>query len=121
MEERTLYAHFWQKKLASNKDIEFPDEMCVAVAEITDKFSFAYIQEAFVAALLAIAHRSRDKARGEDAVGRDVDDGWIDVFDKVSIRKDLDKVLLWVEMKKQVAILREGIDNGDESDGQGDE
>jgi transitional endoplasmic reticulum ATPase len=120
VEERAQYARFWQKKLASNKDIEFPDAMCVAVAEITDKFSFAYIQEAFVASLLAIAHRSKDSV-GADAVGREVDDGWIDVFDKVAIRRDLDKVLLWVEMKKQVALLREGIEDGNGSEDQGEE
>ncbi|KAJ2971269.1 hypothetical protein NUW58_g9464 [Xylaria curta] len=58
LEQRVAYCKFWQKKLSDNKDIEFPDELCDAIAEITDKFSFAYMQEAFVAALLAIARRS---------------------------------------------------------------
>lgn len=54
-EQRAAYAHFWQGKLKDNEDIEFPDELCKAIAGITDGFSFAYMQEAFVAALLALA------------------------------------------------------------------
>jgi len=56
-EQRKQYAAFWQRKLKDNKDIEFPDKLCDAIAGITDGFSFAYIQEAFVASLLAIAGR----------------------------------------------------------------
>lgn len=54
-EQRAAYAHFWQGKLKDNEDIEFPDALCKAIAGITDGFSFAYMQEAFVAALLALA------------------------------------------------------------------
>ncbi|GAB7338409.1 hypothetical protein MBLNU457_4702t1 [Dothideomycetes sp. NU457] len=54
-EQRRQYAAFWQRKLEDNKDIEFPDKLCDAIAGITDGFSFAYMQEAFVASLLAIA------------------------------------------------------------------
>lgn len=57
--ERVMYAHFWQGKLKSNKEIAFPDELCEKMADITDGFSFAYMQEAFVAALLAIARGSK--------------------------------------------------------------
>lgn len=61
--QRVAYSKFWQGKLADNKDIEFPDEICDELASITDGFSFAYMQEAFVAALLALAAR---EAHGED-------------------------------------------------------
>ena len=50
-----MYSQFWQRKLRDNKEIEFPDKLCVAIADITHDFSFAYMQEAFVAALLALA------------------------------------------------------------------
>lgn len=60
--ERTAYMKFWQAKLADNKDLEFPDKLCPAIAFITDGFSFAYLQEAMVASLLAIA---RDEDNGE--------------------------------------------------------
>jgi len=61
-EQRKQYAAFWQRKLKDNKDIEFPDSLCDAIAGITDGFSFAYMQEAFVASLLAIAGRKDTKA-----------------------------------------------------------
>jgi transitional endoplasmic reticulum ATPase len=87
--QRVQYAQFWQKKLESNKDIEFPDVLCEKIAAITDKFSFAYMQEAFVAALLAIAVRG-----GKDVVARGGGD-------------DVDKLELWVEIQKQVKILKD--------------
>lgn len=85
------YCHFWQSKLSDNKDIDFPDELCNAIARITDKFSFAYIQEAFVAALLAIATAEKG----------DIE---YDGGDK------LEEYVLWREMKKQVKILRDEIE-----------
>jgi transitional endoplasmic reticulum ATPase len=114
LEQREAYCHFWQKKLKSNKDIEFPDELCRAIAEITDKFSFAYIQEAFVAALLAIAGRSKEKLTKPSCV-----DAWILVADdqvseEIREADDLNKLELWVEIRKQVKILREGME--DEAD-----
>ncbi|KAK0714748.1 P-loop containing nucleoside triphosphate hydrolase protein [Lasiosphaeris hirsuta] len=100
--QRVAYCKFWQNKLASNKDIEFPDQLCKAIAEITDGFSFAYIQEAFIATLLMIA-------RGAESVaGLESDDeGWELAS---SADEDLDKLILWVEIQKQVAILREGME-----------
>jgi SpoVK/Ycf46/Vps4 family AAA+-type ATPase len=97
--QRVLYAQYWQKKLESNKDVDFPDALCGAIARITDGFSFAYIQEAMVASLLAIAARSGSDLESDD--GSSGDD-------------DLDKLVLWKEIKKQVKILRDEI--GDEDD-----
>jgi SpoVK/Ycf46/Vps4 family AAA+-type ATPase len=113
LEQRVAYCHYWQHKLADNKDIEFPDELCMAIAKITDKFSFAYMQEAFVAALLAIAVSQQgvsdiDRYAGPEAVAA--------VTSRVSsytlVRDDpgLDKLILWKEIKKQVKILREEMD-----------
>ncbi|CEI69275.1 hypothetical protein FVEN_g3974 [Fusarium venenatum] len=111
LEQREAYCHFWQKKLKPNKDIKFPDELCKAIAEITDKFSFAYIQEAFVAALLAIAGRSKEKPTKPSC-----DDAWVLVADdqvsgKIRDADDLNKLELWVEIRKQVKILREGMED----------
>lgn len=101
-DQRVAYCKFWQKKLADNKDIEFPDELCKAIADITHDFSFAYIQEAFVAALLVIARGAKGK---EDC---DVEeDGWLVTR---STSDKLDDLVLWVEIKRQVAILRESMD-----------
>ncbi|KAL2353023.1 hypothetical protein BJ546DRAFT_164687 [Cryomyces antarcticus] len=97
--ERVQYCKYWQHKLSDNKDIEFPDKLCVAIAKITDGFSFAYMQEAFVAALLAIA-AGGDKP-DSDATEDDEGDG------------DLESLLLWREIKKQVQLLKDELDKGD--------
>ena len=63
-EEREKYMVYWQTKLSDNHDLEFPDKLCPAVAKITNGFSFAYLQEAMVASLLAIARTRTGSARG---------------------------------------------------------
>ncbi|CRK34848.1 hypothetical protein BN1708_019633, partial [Verticillium longisporum] len=105
VDQREAYCRFWQAKLKSNKEIEFPDRLCRAIAEITDRFSFAYIQEAFVAALLALARRG--SGAGERRTSGASADAWIVVSDDAG--DGLDKLVLWVEIQKQIEILREGI------------
>ncbi|KAK4235739.1 putative ATPase [Achaetomium macrosporum] len=105
--QRIAYCRFWQRKLADNKDIEFPDKLCRAIAEITDGFSFAYIQEAFVAALLVIARDSNGRAGWSDGGGSE--NGWVRI-DGNDGDDDLEDLILWVEIKKQVAILRKGME-----------
>ncbi|KAK6209443.1 hypothetical protein LQW54_006296 [Pestalotiopsis sp. IQ-011] len=109
LEERVAYCHFWQGKLTDNKEIDFPDKLCKAIADITDKFSFAYMQEAFVAALLALARKSekRDEKKKTDFM-KDLEDDWVGVAVDDD-GGDLDELVLWVEIKKQIQILREGI------------
>ncbi|KAK1251944.1 hypothetical protein MKX07_007423 [Trichoderma sp. CBMAI-0711] len=129
--QRVAYARFWQKKLADNKSISFPDKLCAAIADITDGFSFAYMQEAFVAALLAIAREKQSGDDGEDGdeEGEDdetmvqtvdlAEDDWVQVLGNNKPLEEeedddddpeLDELPLWVEIKKQVAILREGME-----------
>ncbi|KAL2132982.1 hypothetical protein VTI74DRAFT_3052 [Chaetomium olivicolor] len=106
--QRVAYCHFWQRKLKDNKEVEFPDKLCKAVAGITDGFSFAYMQEAFVAALLVIARDSKMPA-GWRLEG--IDDGWVGVASSDDNDDDgLDDLILWVEIKKQVEILGEGME-----------
>jgi transitional endoplasmic reticulum ATPase len=92
-----------------NKEVEFPDKLCGAIAGITDGFSFAYMQEAFVASLLAIARRSEDANGGRrpDVTAENVDGDWISMLSMSD--DDLDKLALWVEIQKQVEILRGGM------------
>lgn len=132
LEQRVKYCEFWQAKLkkGGNEDVEFPDRLCVAIAKITDGFSFAYIQEAFVAALIVIAGgKEADKeavkeadAEGEMRVGTWPVDEWEFVEQEDAEpadmdgrhggsggndeEPDLDKYLLWRVIKKQIAILR---------------
>jgi transitional endoplasmic reticulum ATPase len=87
-EERILYCEYWRNKLQDNKKIEFPREMSARIADITDDFSFAYMKEAFVAALLVIVARTDEKK----------------VFKH---REDpLSGNILWKEIKRQVENLR---------------
>jgi transitional endoplasmic reticulum ATPase len=119
--QRVQYAAFWQHKLESNKDVEFPDALCEKIAGITDDFSFAYMQEAFVATLLAIAVRGGKNHSG--IVNHDKWSGPQDpltntttsAFENLNLRgggddPDFAHLELWQEMKKQVKILREEMD-----------
>lgn len=90
-EERVLYCNYWREKLENKPSIDFPKKLCVAIAGITQEFSFAYMKEAFVATLLTIANRRSEDARTCGGEG----DG------------DLDDYELWREMKKTVKLLRE--------------
>lgn len=127
-EQREAYMGYWQGKLEDNKDVEFPDKLCPAVAKITSGFSFAYLQEVMIASLLAIA-RDQDgftericlecmEAHGKPASGstcdRETKRPFKGLFDWAwSVRQldaedpDLDNYVLWREIKKQVRILRE--------------
>lgn len=90
--ERLLYAQFWQAKLKNKPQIEFPDKLCPAIAKCTYDFSFAYIQEAFVATLLDIARRRTDIASERSGDG-------------------LNRYLLWVVFQEEVKILRKDMNS----------
>ncbi|EXJ95656.1 hypothetical protein A1O1_00778 [Capronia coronata CBS 617.96] len=113
-DQRVKYCQYWQKKLEDNKEIEFPDEICPAAAEITDGFSFAYIQEAFVSALMAIA-REKDGFQTAEEAGSmtTLHEAW-DVLDIADGQppswsgdnKNLDDYVLWRTLKNQIELLR---------------
>lgn len=73
-----------------------------------------------MAALLAIARD--DKPEGivtaMDVLTIDAVDDWVEVVDGSVSGEDpeLDKLVLWVEIQKQVRILREGLGDGDEDE-----
>ncbi|KAK5708583.1 hypothetical protein LTR17_020567 [Elasticomyces elasticus] len=73
-QERVLYCEYWRKKLSKRGDLEFGDEVCELVARLTSGFSFAYMKELFVQALLAI-------------VGGRADDEDVDISDAASSLK----------------------------------
>lgn len=152
LEERVAYCAFWRRKLGIEDDdddegggdgkgkgeVEFPMVLCRAIAGITKDFSFAYIQEAFVASLLAIAEGDDDdddeeeeEGEGEEEGGAEADEEgealepgyeWEGRWKEVHVEgcgrmvwdedKDLDRFVLWREMKKQVKGLRDELDAG---------
>lgn len=93
---RTAYCRFWRQKLKGNKNIVFPMKLCPWIADIMGDFSFAYMKEAFVAALLAIARREDDDECEEDD----------DEPDYGNFR-NIKKLVLWNEIEMQIQILRE--------------
>ncbi|RFU33130.1 hypothetical protein B7463_g3246, partial [Scytalidium lignicola] len=88
-EERTLYCEYWRNKLRHNKMVEFPQIMCARIADITQNFSFAYMKEAFVAALLVIV------AKGDEPKTFRYQ------------RDELEGNLLWEVIQQQIKALRE--------------
>ena len=108
LEERVQYCEFWRRKLADNKSIEFPEKLNRAIALITKNFSFAYMQEAFVAALLAIAGEEDNHQEKQGVVEEPLEDqnDLIFVCKDDDKDDDLDLYLLWRQMKRQIEILR---------------
>lgn len=109
-QERIAYCQFWQRKLKDNEEIAFPDRLCQAIARITHGFSFAYMQEAFVAALLAIARKSNEQKDGGTLSPDGMDEDWIGIISDDD--EELDKFVLWKEIKKQIEVLRKGLEKG---------
>lgn len=54
-QERIAYCQFWRRKLADSEMVDFQDDLCPIIAKMTEGFSYAYLKELFVWALLTIA------------------------------------------------------------------
>ena len=102
--ERTLYCEFWRQKLQNKPKISFPQKLCPAMAHITGGFSFAFLQECFVATLLALARE---------------EGGHITQFAQLRMRRDdsLDQYPLWRVFKEQAESLRKQIETGGKESG----
>jgi transitional endoplasmic reticulum ATPase len=100
--ERTLYCEFWRRKLEGKKTIEFPHRLCGAMAGITEGFSFAFLQECFVAALLTLAREEEGLA--------------VDFWELARLRRkdSLEQYALWRAFKEQAEALRKQIEDGKE-------
>ncbi|TKA73372.1 hypothetical protein B0A55_06371 [Friedmanniomyces simplex] len=94
--ERTLYCEYWYHKLEHNAAIVFPRKLAPAMARITPGFSFAFLQECFVATLLILA-RGEDDAYSAPRGGGHDDNG-------------LDKYEMWRVFKQQADILRKEVE-----------
>lgn len=75
------------------------------------------MQEAFVAALLAIARSKTgadELARKMGVLTVDLKDDWIGVIGKSDSNDGLENNILWVEIQKQIEILRQGMNEAPE-------
>jgi transitional endoplasmic reticulum ATPase len=101
--------------LQGKKNIDFPEKLCPAIAAITAGFSFAFLQEVFIATLLQLA-RDRQPMRDETFEYEDkasvcggcaASDGDLEEGD------DLDEYVLWRVIKEQVRILQKQLESDD--------
>jgi len=67
--EREAYAKYWFNKLKDNEEVGFKEEMCSVVADLTDEFSFAFMKELFVSALVMIARQAVGEEIDWDVIG----------------------------------------------------
>ena len=81
-----------RSKLSKNSALKLPVNISTAVAEITEGFSFAYLQETFVTALLSIVQTQK------------ADTTILSGSHSTSI--ELESSNIWQAIKKQVEILR---------------
>jgi transitional endoplasmic reticulum ATPase len=102
-EERMMYCEFWRQKLKGNKRAVFLKELCPKIAKIMEGLSFAYMKEAFVATLLAVAKR-------EDDDGLDDESEEVGEHFKNKNGDDIEDLIIWKEMERQIRIMREDID-----------
>lgn len=121
LEGRRRYCQYWQRKLKDNKDVEFPDQLLTPMAKLMDGFSFAYMQEAFISTLLKIANEGGKKPGKEDVESeKQKDKAWdlVELEDELEevtsgggdSDEDLDKYLLWRELRVQIANLRKELE-----------
>ncbi|KAL8943580.1 MAG: hypothetical protein Q9211_000934 [Gyalolechia sp. 1 TL-2023] len=99
--ERIRYCEFWRSKLSKTSSIHIPNQAPALIAKITEDFSFAYLQEAFVATLLSIA-RTRDGATPPP----DLSDGSVTKDSPLSAKSDFEASEFWQAMRKEVKTLR---------------
>lgn len=68
-EQRIAYSQYWKQKFEGSTTVDFPEEICPLIAQLTEGFSFAYLKELFVTSLLMLARGSlddKDEVEGSD-------------------------------------------------------
>lgn len=89
----TSLIRVYRSKLSKNSSLRLPTQISSAIASITEGFSFAYLQEAFVTALLSIVQAQRANLVKPDA-------------SVIPTSDDLASNAVWQAISKQVKTLR---------------
>lgn len=63
-DERLAYCRYWRQKFIDSDDVYFPEEICHAIAKLTERFTFVYLKELFVSSLLLLVGSDTDKLGG---------------------------------------------------------
>ncbi|KAH7309726.1 P-loop containing nucleoside triphosphate hydrolase protein [Stachybotrys elegans] len=61
---RTAYAELWRKKIQATPLTDYPATASEEIAQLTEGFSFAYLNELFISVMLTMARRARTKDKG---------------------------------------------------------
>jgi transitional endoplasmic reticulum ATPase len=96
---RERYAQYWRGKLADNRDLEFPEEICGLAADLTVGFSFAYLKELFISTLLIVSQG----VRGEDLE-------WDVIEDKSASTSDSGEDISKVDAVEATSVASESTD-----------
>lgn len=83
-DERAAYSRYWKGKFAGSDAVDFPEEICPIIAQLTDGFSFAYLKELFVTSLLILGRGDFDSTA--EVEGSDVASS----SDGVVVERDVD-------------------------------
>lgn len=114
--ERTEYCNVWRSKLATNKNIDFPEKLSCAIADLTEGFSFAYLKEMFVTALLVIVAVQRNPPSNNNDLERSSGLSDSDEPNGVANASSaFENVLLWRVIRKQVRTLRAEVEGARKS------
>lgn len=84
---RSAYCQYWCNKFASSEKVDFPETICPLIAKMTPGFSFAYLQELYVASLLTLARGTYDDS-DQDEVPQSGDDSSSSGWDAVTAEKE---------------------------------
>jgi transitional endoplasmic reticulum ATPase len=63
-DERLAYCQYWRRKFIDSDEVDFPEDICHAIAKLTEKFTFAYLKELFVSSLLLLVGSGKDEFGG---------------------------------------------------------
>ena len=88
-----MLIHNHRTKLSKNSSIRLPDQISSAIANIIEGFRFAYLQEAFVTALLSIVETQKAGTAKPDT-------------SLSPTSEDLESNDVWKAISKQVQTLR---------------
>ncbi|OCF31018.1 hypothetical protein I316_07289 [Kwoniella heveanensis BCC8398] len=104
--QRRDYAIWWQDKLSTNDEIDFPDKLLDEFADRTGNFSFAYMKEAFISTLLTIASDKIEHGKDLSSINENAVDAIAMSEGNNIVKPDFQKILL-----EQVENLRKELES----------
>jgi DNA polymerase III delta prime subunit len=111
-EDRLAYCHYWRQKFIDSDEVDFPEEICDAIAKFTERFTFAYLKELFVSSLLLLVGSSADELgdpASEVAANDEASTSKL-TFPNFPISKEIQDNLLFQTIRSQAHALLEDLE-----------